>query len=40
MIQSWENLVTDGQMVRQTKESGLIVRCPTTIERPKSESVT
>ena len=30
MIQSWENLVTDGQKGRQTDESDLIGRCPTT----------
>ena len=30
MIQSWENLVTDGQM----DESDFIGRCPTNVERP------
>ena len=39
MIQSWENLVTDG---RTTDENDFIGRCPTNVERPiwvKSESV-
>ena len=31
MIQSWENLVTDGQ----TNESDFIGRCPTNVECPK-----
>ena len=30
MIQSWENLVTDGQM----DEGDFIGRCPTNVERP------
>ena len=35
MIQSWENLVTDGRTDRQTDESDFIGRCPTNVERPK-----
>ena len=35
MIQSWENLVTDGQMGRRTEDSDFIGRCPTNVERPK-----
>ena len=34
MIQSWENLVTDGQTDRQMDESDFIGRCPTNVERP------
>ena len=42
MIQSWENLVTDGrtdrgtdgQTDRQTDESNFIGRCPINVERP------
>ena len=34
MIQSWENLVTDGQTDRQMDESNFIGRCPTNVERP------
>ena len=30
MIQSWQNLVTDGQ----TDESDFIERCPTNVEHP------
>ena len=30
MIQSWENLATDGQ----TDESDFIGRCPTNVKRP------
>ena len=33
-IQSWENLVTDVQTDGQTKESDLIGRCRTNVERP------
>ena len=48
MIQSLENLVTDGrrygktddrQTDRQTDESDLIGHCPTKVERPKYENV-
>ena len=34
MIQSWENLVTDGWADRQTDKSDFIGR-PTNVERPK-----
>ena len=35
MIQSWENLVTDGRADRRTdEESDFIGRCPTNVERP------
>ena len=33
LIQSWEKLVTDGQM--ETEESDFIERCLTNVERPK-----
>ena len=36
MIQSWENLVTDGQTNGQTDESNFIGRCPTNVERPRT----
>ena len=44
MIESWENLVTDGQMDRQMErwkdkkgdESDFIGRFPTNVERPTS----
>ena len=35
MIQSWENLVTNGQTDGQTGESDFIGCCPTNGERPK-----
>ena len=35
MIQSRENLVTDGRTGRQTEESDFIGRCRTNVERPK-----
>ena len=35
MTQSWENLVTDGQVDGQTDESYFMRRCPTNVERPK-----
>ena len=34
MIQSWENLVTDG---RQTNESDFIGRCPNNVEHQKKK---
>ena len=35
MIQSWENLVTDGRANAQTTdESDFIVRCPFNVKRP------
>ena len=34
MMQSEENLVTDGQTDR-TNESNIIERCPSNVERPK-----
>ena len=34
MIQSRQNLVTDGRTDRQTDESDFIGRCPTDVERP------
>ena len=34
MIQSWENLVTDGRTDRQTDESDFTGRSPTNVERP------
>ena len=34
MIQSWENLVTDGRTDGQTDESDFIGRCPINVERP------
>ena len=37
MIQSCENLVTVGRMGGQTDESDFIGRCPTNVDRPKSE---
>ena len=35
MIQSRENLVTDGRTDGQTDESDFIGRCPTNVERSK-----
>ena len=37
IIQSSENLVTDGRTEGQTYESDLIGCCPTNVERPKIE---
>ena len=34
MIQSWENLVTDGRTDGQTDESDFIRRCPTNVAHP------
>ena len=47
MIQSWENLVTDGRRdgqkdrgtEGQTDESDFIWRCPTNVERPKNSNI-
>ena len=43
MIQSWENLVTDGRTDErtdgQTDESDFIGRCPTNVERPTIETL-
>ena len=39
MIQSWENLVTDEIRGGQTDESDFIGRCPTNVDRPKSEKI-
>ena len=36
MIQSWQNLVTDGRTDRQIDESDFTGRCPTNIERLKA----
>ena len=40
MIQSWENLVmegqTDGRMEGQTDESDFMGRCPINVEHPKN----
>ena len=33
MIQSWENLVTDGQMDGQTDERDFLGRCTSNVER-------
>ena len=33
-LQSWENVVTDGQTDGQTDESYISVRCPTNVKRP------
>ena len=35
MIQSSENLVTDGRTDGQANDSDFIGRCPTNLERPK-----
>ena len=35
MIQSWENLVTDGRIDGQIDKSAFIGRSPTNVERPK-----
>ena len=40
MIQSWENLVTDGRTDARTDESDFIGGCPTNVERPISETET
>ena len=37
MIQSWENLVTDGWADGRTDESDFIGRCPSNVDRPKDE---
>ena len=40
MIQSWENVVTDGQTDRQTDKSDFIGRYPTNVEnKNKTRSV-
>ena len=38
MIQSWENLVTDGRTDGQTDESDFVGRCLTNVKRPKEQS--
>ena len=39
MIESWENLVTNGRTDRVTDETDLIGRCPNNVERPKYENI-
>ena len=34
IVQSWEDLVTDGQADRQTDENDFIGRCPTNVDYP------